>query len=82
MVTEENKILKTREFVMEFGGLGFFCKMKKVFKNFFLVSGKNIYQPIKLHSGRNDTCWKTKTYSGRWGLTLKNNGFFSALFCK
>lgn len=52
MVTEENKILKTREFVMEFGGLGFFSKMKNVFKNFFLVSGKNIYQPIKLHSGR------------------------------
>jgi len=35
VVTEENKILKTREFVMEFGGLGFFSKMKRVFKNFF-----------------------------------------------
>lgn len=42
MVTEENQIIKTIEFVMEFGGLGFFDKMKKILRFFFSVRKKYI----------------------------------------
>ena len=48
------------------------------------MSGKNIYQPIKLHSGRNDNMLEDKNVQWSVGFDIikKNNVFFfSALFC-